>query len=75
MLKKIVQSAYLNLLSGLILLITAGYQVWESFEEASVGAHHGILFYSLVHIAKTIPEFMSGLKGLDVMKVPNSNTD
>ncbi|MEJ6570100.1 MAG: hypothetical protein QNL80_14650 [Akkermansiaceae bacterium] len=65
MLKKIIQSPYLNLLSGLILLITAGYETWESFGEASIGAHHGILIFSLIHIAKSIPEVMHGLKELD----------
>ncbi len=64
-LKKIVKSPYLNILSGLILLITAGYEVWESFGQTSVGVPHGILVFSLVHIAKTIPEIMDGLEELE----------
>lgn len=65
MLKKITQSPYLNLLSGLILLTTAGYETWDSLEEATMGAHHGILIFSLIQIAKAIPEIMVGLKELD----------
>ncbi len=62
MLEKIVKSPYLNLLVGLVLLITAGYEIYESFEHGSVGAHHGIAFYALIHILRTLPEFMRGLE-------------
>jgi len=65
MLKQITQSPYLNLLSGLILLMTAGYETWDTFEEATLGAHHGILIFGLIQIAKSIPEIMVGLKELD----------
>ena len=65
MLKNIVQSPYLNILSGLILLITAGYETWKGFGETSLGAHHGILIFSLIHIAKSFPEVMHGLKELE----------
>ena len=47
MLNYFVQSPILNLLSGLVLLLTAGYETWLTIEEFSVGAHHGVLF--LVH--------------------------
>jgi hypothetical protein len=67
MLKKITRSPYLNLLSGTILLITAGYETFavaieETATEASVGAHHGILVFAIIHIAKSIPEIMHSLK-------------
>jgi hypothetical protein len=62
MLKRITQNPYLNLVSGFVLLFTAGFEVWESIGEASVGAHHGILVFSLIHIAKSIPEVMHGFK-------------
>lgn len=69
MLKKIVQSPYLNLLSGVILLITAGYETWTSIEDMSLGVHHGMLIFSLAHIARTIPEVMHGLKELNEAKL------
>lgn len=65
MLKKITQSPYLNLLSGLILLMTAGYETWDSFEQATIGAHHGILVFGLIQIVKAIPEITVGLKELE----------
>lgn len=65
MLKKITQSPFLNLFSGLILLVTAGYETWESFDDFSVGVHHGILVFSLIQIVKSIPEIMHGLKEIE----------
>ena len=62
MLKKITQSPYLNLLSGLILLTTAGYESWISFENFTVGAHHGLLIFSLIKVIKCIPDLMYALK-------------
>ncbi len=66
---KIAQSPYLNLLSGLVLLATAGYETWANIEEVSIGAHHGILIFSIVHLLKTIPEFI-GSSSLGVEFVP-----
>lgn len=68
MLKKIIQSPYLNFLSGVILLITAGYEVWESFGETAVSATHGILVFSVVHIFRTIPEILHGLEEIETAK-------
>ncbi|NQY64785.1 MAG: hypothetical protein HRT38_13830 [Alteromonadaceae bacterium] len=65
MLKKIVQSPYLNLLSGLVLLITSGSETWNLFDELVIGAHHGILIFSIIQIVKTIPEILQGLKEVD----------
>ncbi|OQY00365.1 MAG: hypothetical protein B6I26_08350 [Desulfobacteraceae bacterium 4572_130] len=65
MLKKITQSEYLNLISGIILLITSGY---ESFAEPSIGAHHGILIFGIIQILRAIPEIVHGLKELEDAK-------
>jgi hypothetical protein len=65
MLKKIINNPYLNLFSGLTLLFTAGFETWRTFGEVSIGAHHGILIFSLIHITQTLPEIMHGFKELD----------
>lgn len=65
MLKKITESPYLNLLSGLILLMTSGYETFETLDEFHLGVHHGILVFSVIQIIKTIPEFMHGLKEVE----------
>ena len=61
MLKQIVQSPYLNLLSGLILLATAAYEIVVTADEAVLGVSHGILVFSLVQVIKVLPDIMHGL--------------
>ncbi|MCU7845116.1 MAG: hypothetical protein KZQ93_14900 [Candidatus Thiodiazotropha sp. (ex Monitilora ramsayi)] len=65
MLKYLAQSPYLNFFSGIILFLTSGYETWKSFGEEAIGAHHGILIFSLVHIAKVVPEITQGLKEIE----------
>jgi hypothetical protein len=65
MLKKLIKSPYLNLLSGVILLLASGYETFARFNELTLASHHGILFFSLVQILKAIPEVMHGLKEID----------
>jgi len=64
MLGSFVKSPYVNIFSGFILLATSGYETWASISDYSVGAHHGILFFSIIHIIKTIPEAIHGLKDI-----------
>ena len=65
MLKKVVENPYLNFLSGMVLFITSGYETWTSFGEESLGAHHGVLLFSLIHILKVLPDIMEGLAELE----------
>ncbi|WP_300674664.1 hypothetical protein [Desulfoluna sp.] len=65
MLKKITTSPYLNFISGFFLLFTACYETWERIGDFSIGVHHGILVFSIVHIIKTIPEVLHGFKEID----------
>lgn len=61
MLRQITQSPYLNLFSGLILLVTALYEITVSVDDAAFGVRHGILVFSIIQIVKVIPEIMHGL--------------
>ncbi len=63
--KKIAQSPYLNILAGIVLLLTAGYEVVTSIEEELLGAHHGVFFYAIVSIFRCLPEFMHGIEDLE----------
>ncbi len=65
MLKKITQSPYLNLISGIVLLFTAGYETWETIGESTIGAHHGIVVFGIIQITKAIPEILHGLKEIE----------
>jgi hypothetical protein len=60
-LREITQSPYLNLLSGLILLVTSAYEIIISIDESHFGISHGILVFSIIQIIKVIPEMMHGL--------------
>ncbi|NIB42762.1 hypothetical protein HBA55_24355 [Pseudomaricurvus alkylphenolicus] len=68
MLTAITRSPYLNILSGLILLITAASEtlatLGETFTDTQVGAHHGLLVFALVHVIREIPELLHGFKEL-----------
>jgi hypothetical protein len=66
MLKKFTNNRYINLLSGLVLLVTSGYETLNTFSSFSVGAHHGILLFSVLQILKSLPDITDGLSELDV---------
>jgi hypothetical protein len=60
MMEKIANNPLLNLLSGIILLVSAGYETWDTLEQFSLGAHHGVLVFSLFHILQTLPDLLEG---------------
>lgn len=62
MLRRITQSPYLNLLCGIILIWTAGYEILERLGEPGIRTHHGVAIFGLVQIVKSLPEIMHGLK-------------
>jgi hypothetical protein len=62
MLERIAKSPYLNMLAGIVLIITAGYETWESFGEYKMGTHHGVLVFGFVQVIKALPETLHGVK-------------
>ena len=54
---------YLNLLSGLVLLLTAGREILVTVEEG-VGAHHGVAVFGALQVLKSLPELMHGVEGV-----------
>ena len=67
-LKHIVENPYLNLVAGLILLLSSGYEIWETIEDPTLGSHHGIIIYALFQIIKCIPEILEGVHHIDKAK-------
>lgn len=65
---KIVTSPWLNLVTGFILLFSAGYEVFQDLEQGNLGAHHGVLFFGVVHVLKTISTIGSNLQMIDDKK-------
>ena len=70
MLKNFTQNPLINLMSGLILLLTSGYETWNTIEEFSVATHHGVFIFSVLQILKTLPEVLQGSKELRVSVKP-----
>ena len=65
MLRKILRSPYLALFSGVILLFTSGYDVWQNFADTNIGTRHGILLFGIMQILKSLPDILDGIAALD----------
>ncbi len=62
--RKITQSPYLTLASGLILMGTSGYEIIDTLDQPVVGAHHGIFVFSLIQVFKVFDEILHELRGI-----------
>ncbi|OMH31711.1 hypothetical protein [Motiliproteus sp. MSK22-1] len=63
-LKRIVENPYINIAVGLIFLYTGVSETireLQSVEDFKLGAHHGAILFALLHILKTLPDFVEGL--------------
>jgi len=61
------ENPYLNILIGVILLYSGFSEAWHEFgelKEITIGAHHGIILFSILHILKAVPEIFEGLEYL-----------
>ncbi len=65
MLRKITQSPFLNLLSGMVLLATSAYEIVMTADEAYIGVSHGVLIFSIIQVIKVLPEIMHGLTEIE----------
>ena len=59
-LKSVIENRWLKLIVAFALFFSAGAEVLDNLEELDVGAHHGILLYSILNIFKTLPDFFEG---------------
>jgi len=64
LLKMVAECPYLNLAAGVILLVTAGYETWDSLEEAKLGAHHGVALFGLLQVIKSLPDIVEAAHNL-----------
>ena len=71
-LAKIIKNPWVDLIVGIALMLTSGWEVYESFETAELGAHHGMLLFSIAQILKVIPDVVEGVRavneGIDEVK-------
>lgn len=73
MLKKIVNNPYLNFIAGIVLLLTTGVELFELESLGEVGGNHGIFFYSLLVVLKSIPEILEGLEDIEKARERRGN--
>lgn len=59
-LKSFAENVYVNLVSGLVLLTTAGYEIVRTLEEGEIGAHHGVALFAVLQTIKVLPHFVHG---------------
>ena len=59
-LKSIIENRWIKIIVALALFFSAGAEVFDNLEELNVGAHHGVLLYSILNIFKTLPDFFEG---------------
>ena len=63
--KKITENPYLNLGVGIIFLLSGISETLselQELEEFKLGAHHGVIIFSIMHILKTLPDIFEGLE-------------
>ncbi len=64
MFRKFVKSPFINLMSGLILFLTAGYETMVTIDEFELGAHHGVMAFGVIQRLKALPDLMESLKSI-----------
>jgi hypothetical protein len=74
---KVASNPLLNLLAGLILLVTGliecAASICGGWFDIPVGSHHGVILFALLQITKALPDTLKGINFLEVAgDVPKS---
>ena len=60
---RIAESPGLTMAGGIVLLVTAGWEVVEGLEGGfELGAHHGIAAFGLIQVVAALPHCLHGVK-------------
>ena len=62
---KIICSSYVNMFVAIILMYTSGKEIYETLDNVIIGSHHGVFLFGIVHLLKSLKEFLEGAKELD----------
>lgn len=62
------ENAYVNLVSGLILLVTAGVEIVSSLDQGTVGARHGVALFGLLQVLQYLPHVVHGAEQVSKLK-------
>jgi len=65
-LKKFVESPYVNIIIGLILLLSGLNEAWDTLSEDIMngyfGSNHGVIIFGFFHVLKYIPDIFEGVE-------------
>ena len=67
-LKRIVKNPYINIIVGILFLYSGVHETVRELREVEgfrIGAHHGVIFFSILQILKTIPDFFEGMEYIE----------
>jgi hypothetical protein len=68
LLRKFVESPHINILIGLILLLSGLIEAWDTlFQDimsGNFGARHGVIIFGLFQILKSVPDIFEGMEKL-----------
>ena len=53
-----------NLLAGLVLMLTAVYEIVIAVEETALHSEYGLVVYGFTHMLKVLPELVHGAEKL-----------
>lgn len=59
--KAFINGPYVNLLCGILLVLTSGIEVVLTIKDGSLGAHHGVLLYGMVVLVKALLHLREGV--------------
>lgn len=63
-LAQLLENAWVHLVSGIILLLTAGMETLRTLEADVLGAHHGVTVFAVLQILRYIPDVVHGAEQL-----------
>lgn len=71
-LKAFAENPYVNLISGLVLFITAGIEIVRSFGDGEIGVHHGVMVFAIMQILQTLPHCLHAAEEVSKIRDPSS---
>ena len=63
-----VKNPYINIIVGVLFLysgISEAVNEFDDIENLTIGAHHGIILFSMLHILKFVPDMFEGLEYIE----------
>lgn len=66
--RAVINSPYVKLLCGSLLIVTSGMDVIQSFGDGTVGAHHGVFVFGIIELLKAIPHLQEGVVEVEEAK-------